>query len=161
MSGSLPTRWIVFFICGALSALGCVGDTDTPQGETGALSLNLELGDTDIEEVHWTISRPGMQDMDGDINTSAPGATASVEVFGLPPGAGYLVTLRAVASDEETVCVGSENFSVDIGEVKEVKVYLRCKGPERFGSVSRQRRVQRLRAPLQDGRVTARDLGWK
>ena len=74
MPGSLHTRWIVFFVCGALSVLGCVGDTDAPQGETGALSLNLELGDVDINEVRWEITRPGMPNMDGWINTSAPGS---------------------------------------------------------------------------------------
>jgi len=135
MPRSHPTRWIAFLICGALSVFGCTSEPDGPQGETGALSLNLELGDTDINEVHWTISHPGMEDMEGDINTSAPGATASVEVFGLPPGDGYLVTLMAMATDGETECIGTEIFSIEIGEVTGVDVFLRCKGPERFGSV--------------------------
>ena len=137
MPRSHPARWIAFLICGALSVFGCTTESDGPQGETGALSLNLELGDTDINEVHWTISRPGMEDMEGDINTSAPGATASVEVFGLPPSIGkdYTITMEAIATDGETECKGSEDFGIDLGEVTNVTVFLRCKGPERFGSV--------------------------
>ena len=51
--------------------------TDSPSGETGSLDLQLVVGDDImINEVAWTISSPGMDDMEGTINTSAPGATA-------------------------------------------------------------------------------------
>ena len=76
-----------------------------------------------------------MEPMDGVIDTSAPGATASVEVFGLPPGRGYLVALEAVTVDREIACRGDAFFDVDAGASTEVMVMLNCKPPERFGGV--------------------------
>jgi len=130
-------RWIAFLLCGALSVLGCVGSsTDAPEGETGSLSLDLVIGDgIVINKVIWQIAGNDM-DMDGVIDVSAPGSTASVEVFGLPPGEeDYLVTLTAVSVDEEVTCKGSAPFNVKVGETTEVTVMLNCKLPQRFGSV--------------------------
>ena len=95
MPGSHFMRRIVFLLCGALSVVGCVGSTDSPQGETGSLSLDLVIGDGIlISEVDWQITGNGM-DMSDTINVRAPGSTASVEVFGIPPGLHYLVSLSA------------------------------------------------------------------
>ena len=87
MSSSHPTRWITLLVFGALTAFGCVGTTDTgQQSETGSLAVDLVLADgIEIDQVGWQITGNGM-DMSGDIDVSAPGSTASVEVFGLPPG---------------------------------------------------------------------------
>jgi hypothetical protein len=138
MSGYHSARWSIFVICGALTALGCVGtDTDTgQQGETGSLSLDLVIADgIVIDQVGWQITGNGM-DMSGDIDVSAPGSTASVEVFGLPPGEeNYLVTLAAESADEQVGCRGSAEFNVEIGETTDVMVILNCKLPRRFGSV--------------------------
>jgi hypothetical protein len=136
MSSSHPTRWIAFFLAGALSVLGCVGSTDAPQGETGSLSLDLVIGDgTLINQVAWQITGNDM-DMSGTINVSAPGSTASVEVFGLPPGEErYIVMLTATSVDGEVTCKGSTSFNVEIGETTDVTVMLNCKLPERLGAV--------------------------
>ncbi len=85
----------------ALSFAGCSGETTTNEsGQTGSLSLELDLaGGATIMEVWYRISGNQMPEMTGFIDTSAPGATASVEVFGLAPGFGYLVELRAIADD--------------------------------------------------------------
>jgi hypothetical protein len=118
--------------------LGCVGSTDAPQGETGALSLELVLaGGIVINEVDWVISRDGMEPMGGTINTSAPGSTASIEVFGLLPSIGkdYTIMMEATATDGETMCKGSQDFGIDVGEVTVIEVMLNCKLPERLGAV--------------------------
>ncbi|MGB9340797.1 MAG: hypothetical protein WCB63_16235, partial [Polyangiales bacterium] len=137
MSGSHPSRWIIFLIAGALSAFGCVGTTDTgQQGETGSLSVDLVLADgVEIAQVDWQITGNDM-DMSGAVDVSAPGSTASVEVFGLPPGAtDYTVALTATSTDERVTCRGSANFNVEVGETTDVMVVLNCKLPRRFGGV--------------------------
>ncbi|MDH3655186.1 MAG: hypothetical protein OEN21_13015 [Myxococcales bacterium] len=130
-------RWIAFLVFGALTAFGCVGTTDTgEQSETGSLSVDLLLaGGVEIDTVGWQITGNGM-DMSGDINVSAPGSTASVEVFGLPPGkTDYTVTLTATSNDKEATCKGSAPFNVEIGETTNVMVILNCKKQRTLGGV--------------------------
>lgn len=125
--------WLGVCLAGMLAASGC--SNDSSDGPTGALDLNLELaGSAQIDEVLYQISGNGMPPMGGIIDTSAPGATASVEVFGLPEGGGYLIELRAVA-DGGIVCAGSAGFSVHANSATPVAVMLNCKAEERFGSV--------------------------
>ena len=45
MFASRPTRWILALVCGAFFAVGCSTTTDTPQGETGSLSLDLVIAE--------------------------------------------------------------------------------------------------------------------
>ena len=99
MTGSRLMHWILCCFAAAIAFAGCTSD-QTSSENTGGLNLSLELADgVVINEVDWTISSPGMEDMTGTIDTSAPGATASVEVFGLPPGDQYLVELRSDRRD--------------------------------------------------------------
>ena len=73
-----------------------------------ALELITDDGsDADIDQVRWTIRAEGMDPMTGIIDTSDPGATASVEVFGLPPGL-YVVALEAIGAGGATTCAGSK-----------------------------------------------------
>ena len=136
MLSSRPTRWILAFVCSSLIVAGCATSTDTPQGETGSLSVDLVIADgIVINQVGWQITGNGM-DMSGDIDVSAPGSTASVEVFGLPPGEeDYRVMLTATSVDEEVTCKGSADFNVKVGETTDVLVMLNCKLPQRFGAV--------------------------
>ncbi|MBW1762288.1 MAG: PKD domain-containing protein [Deltaproteobacteria bacterium] len=135
MPGIHPTRWLVFLVCGSLFALGC--STDNQQGDaSGSLSLNLVLADgIVINEVDYEISGNGMEAMGGTIDTSAPGATASVEVYGLLPGEDYLVELEATSADGEVTCRGSAEFDVEIGVSTGVIVMLNCKLPVGEGAV--------------------------
>ncbi len=73
--------------------------------------------------------------MGGTIDTSAPGATASVELFGLGPGEGYRVAMSATSVDGETSCEGSTKFDVGAGEATSLMVTLHCKGAPVFGGV--------------------------
>ena len=128
-------RWLVLVVCGAFAALGCSTDTQ-PGDTTGSLSLDLVLGDgVVINSVSWTISGGDMEPMSGVIDTSAPGATASVEVYGLPPGDGYVVELQATSEDGEVTCQGSTDFAVTVGVATDLMVVLNCKLPVDTGAV--------------------------
>ena len=135
MTGSRLMHWILCCLVAAVGVAGCSSDTTT--GDTsGSLSLNLELAPgVVINEVDWTLSGNGMPSMSGTIDTSAPGATASVEVFGLLPGEDYLVELEATTEDGEITCRGSAEFDVEIGVSTPVMVMLNCKRPARLGGV--------------------------
>jgi hypothetical protein len=136
MPNSRLLSLLVFGVAFALGVASC--SQGTQEGESGSLSLQLTIaGEVEIEEVAWVITRDEMEPMNGTIDTSAPGATASIEVFGLPPSSGqeYRITMEAIATDDETTCKGSEDFGIDIGEVTEIMVMLNCKRPQRFGSV--------------------------
>jgi hypothetical protein len=104
------------------------------------LQLELDVGPEQdgsemvIDQVRWTIRAEGMDPMMGTIDTSAPGATASAEVFGLPPGS-YVIDLEATSADGETICRGSAPFEVTASAVTHAAVLLRCKPPEQLGGV--------------------------
>ncbi len=134
MPGSHPVRWF-FLLCAALAAFGCA-NTDTDQGASGSLSLNLVLaGDIQIDVVDWEITGNGM-DMSGSVDVSAPGSTASVEVYGLPVGEEpYVAELSAVSVDKEVTCRGSAEFDIEVGVSTPVMVILNCKVPQELGSV--------------------------
>ncbi len=114
---------------------GCVSDTTTSD-DAGGVAIQLQLADgTEIDEVSYVVSGNDMVDMMGAINTSAPGSTASVEIFGIPEGDDYLIMMAATSTDGETACSGSAFFDVSVGQVTNVMVILRCKLPQRFGGV--------------------------
>lgn len=107
-----------------------------PAAQEGSLALDLEIADgVLIDSVRWLVTGGEMQAMSGTIDTSAPGSSASVEVFGIPPDDGYTVTLEASSTDEKILCVGSAPFDVEAGAATEVRVMLRCKQAPRFGGV--------------------------
>ena len=96
MSRSHLLSRLVFGVAFALGVASC--SQGTQEGESGSLSLQLTIaGDVEIEEVAWVITGGDMLPMGGTIDTSAPGATASIEVFGLPPSVGkdYTITMEA------------------------------------------------------------------
>ena len=129
----LSSLILVSFV--AVAFAGCSTDSGSSE-DTGSLNLNLELADgVTINEVDWTISGGDMEPMSGTIDTSAPGATASVEVFGLPPGEGYIVELEAVDESGEITCRGDAEFDVEVGVSTDVMVMLNCKRPTRLGGV--------------------------
>jgi len=118
--------------------LGCSGSggTQSSGSDTGSLSLQIQLANgTEVDAVEYVITRGGMEPMSGAIDTSAPGATASVEVFGLESGDGYRVTMTAQGTDGQTQCTGATDFAVTVGQATEIMVVLKCKAPPRFGAV--------------------------
>lgn len=135
MSGGGSMRWLALLCCGSLTTLGC--STDTQQdAPSGSLSLQLVLADgIVINSVSWEISGNEMEPMSGTIDTSSPDSTASVEVYGLPPGEDYLVELAATSEDGDVSCEGSAEFDVAIDATTNVMVRLHCKRPLGFGDV--------------------------
>ena len=133
----MPRSKFASLLLSAFAVLAFAGcGTDSTQSEnTGSLNLNLELADgITINEVDWRLSGNDM-DMAGTIDTSAPGATASFEVFGLPPGDGYLVELSATDETGEVTCKGDAEFAVEVGVTTDVMVFLNCKRPSGLGGV--------------------------
>ena len=125
-------RRLACWLLGALAFAGCAADTSS----TGGLEIQLELSDgTQIEEVSYSIIGGEMAPMIGTINTSAPGSTASVEIYGIPGGGPYTIMMTASADDGDTSCSGSANFSVSVGLVTEVAVMLNCKRGQELGGV--------------------------
>jgi len=136
MSRFSPYRQSILLFCAVLAAAGCGPNSRSPDGSAGSLSLDLTVaGGFIIDEVIWTITGGDMPDMSGVINTSAPGATASVEVFGIPAGTGYVIDMEATSPDGQLTCKGSAMFDIEVGQVTEVQVMLNCKKPTMFGGV--------------------------
>ena len=124
--------WISTF---AVWAASCVSTTEDG-GPVASLELGFELADgSQVDEVVYSITGNRIDPIEGVINTRAPGSTGSVEVFGIPPGTRYLVTLRATTVDGETTCGGSTRFDVSDDVATEVQVMLGCKRGARFGGV--------------------------
>jgi hypothetical protein len=137
------TNWSSFqavasFLFLVFAAIGCGGNGDSGNLDPclTALRINLEVGDgAVIDEVDYEITGNGIVPITGTINTSAPGSTASVEAFGIPPGEGYVVTMVATSVDGTLMCGGAATFDVGAGVSTEVDLMLHCKGSERFGGV--------------------------
>lgn len=135
MKRSMIRNWSVSFLVAAFALAGCSSDQTTGE-TTGSLDLALELADgIVINEVTWTITGGDMEPMSNTIDTSAPGATASVEVFGLAPGDGYNVLLEATDESGEVSCAGDADFAVEAGIATDVMVFLNCKVPSGLGGV--------------------------
>ena len=123
---------LAWMVAGTVFFAGCQSDG----GPSGSLDLDLVLLDgSSIDEVSWRITGGEMDPMDGVIDTSAPGSTASVEVFGLPVGGPYLIELEGTSEDGRTTCAGSAEFDVSLGEATPVHVMLRCKTESDDGAV--------------------------
>jgi hypothetical protein len=121
--------WAAF----ALLVVGCGGQTPSAKCSS-ALLVGLELPtDGSVNQVEYSITGNGIEPITGTINVSAPQATASVEVFGIPPGQGYLFTMAATSTTG--TCQGSSWFDVTVGVSTEIDVFMNCKGTERFGGV--------------------------
>jgi hypothetical protein len=128
------SRWLTGWLLAALPFAACAGGDASL--ETGELRIQLELANgIEIDEVTYTITGNGMDPMVGTVNTSAPGSTASFEIYGLLPGEGYEIMLSAVSTDGETSCSGSAPFDVAAGVTTEVAVMLNCQPAEELGGV--------------------------
>lgn len=117
----------------AFIALGCAMDTQAAD-ETGWLSLELVIAPgVVVEEVDWLIT-DGVEAQSGTVNVSAPGSTASIEVFGLAAGP-YVVEMQATSVDQQVSCFGSDTFDVEVGESTAVQFMINCRLPEALGAV--------------------------
>ncbi len=126
-------------VLGAVLVLGGCGTettSDVSSSASGSLALDVAVAsDLVVDEVTYTITGNAMPAMEGTIDTTAPGSTASVEVFGIPAGEGYVIVLSATSQEEAVTCEGDAPFDIVAGEVTEVYVMLRCQGEANRGSV--------------------------
>jgi len=117
----------------AVIAFGCATETEAADG-VGSLSLELVIAPgVVVAEVDWEITNGG-EAQSGTIDVSAPGSTASIEVFGLAPGP-HVIEMVAISVNGQVTCVGSAPFDVEIGVATDVMVFLNCNLPESFGGV--------------------------
>jgi hypothetical protein len=137
----VPNRELALLLMVGASLLtaGCSGDSSSVPCSSALLidlDVTTDVGGLDlaITEVLWTITGNGMDPRMGTIDASDPGATPSVEVFGLQPGS-YMIELEATSEDGESTCRGSEMFDVTAGVSTDVAVLLRCAAGQRFGAV--------------------------
>ncbi|MEM7437077.1 MAG: hypothetical protein AAF436_18125 [Myxococcota bacterium] len=127
-------RWPWCLLVGLFLVSACGESGDSPS--SGSLAIDLVLADgAAVDRVDWRITGGDMVPMEGAIDTSASGSTASVEVFGLPQGDDYLITLEGTSEDGTTTCRGSAEFGVVTGQVTEVFVMLQCKTESDSGAV--------------------------
>lgn len=130
------TRWTLISLLAVFAASCSTNSGESGAAATGSATLSLEVVDgIEFDTVEYEITGGEMEPMGGSIDTSAPGATASVEVFGIAPGDGYTVTMTATSTDGETSCEGSEDFAVEAGVATDVMVILNCKRPPTFGAL--------------------------
>ena len=128
----IKTRWLAGWLFGVLALAACAAETSDATGVT----IHLELADgTEIDEVSYVVSHSGEELFVGTINTSSPGSTASIEIYGLLEKTGYKIEMTATSTDSETTCSGSAFFNIFVGQVTEVKVMLNCKLGNDLGSV--------------------------
>jgi hypothetical protein len=127
---NLKTTALFFIAVMAPMAMlaGCGSGLDTGGEPSSSLLLSLTIVEgVDIDEVLWRVSGGDMEDMLGTIDTSAPGSTASVELFGFPEGTGYLVEMEALSALADFYCSGSTSFDVTVGVATPVDVTLSCR----------------------------------
>jgi len=123
-----PALLIIALMAPMAMLAGCGSSSDTSSEPSSALLLNLTIaGGVDIDEVLWRVSGGDMEDMLGSIDTSAPGSTASVELFAVLEGAGYLVEMDALSAPGDFYCTGSTSFDVVAGVATPVDVTLSCR----------------------------------
>jgi len=132
MPSSIQKRWLLGWLLGILAFVGCSADTST----SGDLTVNLVMSDgTQIDEVSYMVSGNGIEPIVGSIDTSSPGATASVGIYGIPAGQNYVVALTATSTDGQAKCSGSAPFDVFVGVTTDVMVMLNCKLGQQNGGV--------------------------
>ncbi len=127
---NLNTKALFFIAVMAPMAMlaGCGSGSDSSDGASSSLVLSLTIADgVDIDEVLWRVSGGAMEDMLGAIDTSAPGSTASVELYGVRDGSGYLVEMEALSVLGDFYCTGSTTFDVAAGIATPVDVTLSCR----------------------------------
>lgn len=104
----------------ALALCGCGGDSEAGVCNVSVSSLcadslvaelSLPSG-ARINNVAYSVTGNGIEEIAGWINTAAPRATASAWVAGIPAGNDYVITLTAMTIGGDRSCQGSARFDM-------------------------------------------------
>jgi hypothetical protein len=104
----------------------CHDDTENA-GPQGTIALRINVEGHNINELHYTIKRPGRSDLTGVVDVSDPDAD-SFTLGAIPVGTGYTLRLDASSVPPAIVCAGeSSPFDVTVGGTTPVTVVLSCR----------------------------------
>jgi hypothetical protein len=107
---------------------GTIG-TIEPREETGSVGLALQLAPgVNVSSASYSVTGPNGYTTSG---TVAVGSNSNIPVVlsGLPVGAGYILSVSAIASDGVTTCTGSTSFDVQQSATSTIIVHLVCGVP--------------------------------
>jgi hypothetical protein len=117
-------------LVGAGSADGCLPGRSAGEYESQvSFALTLPSGG-ELTVLHWAItSASSFFTAQGDIDTSGPGASASV-LTAFPASTGDIVTLNGITTDGLFCSGQSAPFDVGLGQAVSVSVGIACGGPQ-------------------------------
>jgi hypothetical protein len=82
-------------------------------GGVGSVYLDFAVPSTlSISSFDYAVQGNGFGPVEGTVDVSAPGASASAYVGGIPPGSGYQLSLNATTADRGTFCQGISVFDI-------------------------------------------------
>jgi 3-phytase len=132
-----PTIGLFTSLCAPLLLGGCAVHSDSPAAQSdadvGAVGVALQLAPgIDLPSVTYTITRAGGFSKTGPLDLTSSSKLIA-KIGGLPPGAGYTISLTGTASGG-FACSGGATFSVMANATSNVVVNLQCKGASTVGT---------------------------
>jgi hypothetical protein len=125
------TALAVATLLGSVATVNCSKDNGSTDSSVGHVNLALQLASgAKVNSVHYKIhagTPTGIADVEGDVNTSDPNATASA-YHSFPASMGDVVTLTATTTAGIGCTGASAPFPVTPGAVAKVDVVLVCGG---------------------------------
>jgi hypothetical protein len=121
----------------AASAASCGLTRDLPSGgDTGSVAISFGVaGNLRVASFDYTIAGPGYGPVQGRIRVDDPNATLSASVGGLPPAAGYQLTLRGETDDLAWLCVAVSVFDAAAGVATSLSISMVCMSAASMGIV--------------------------
>ena len=116
-------------LCGVLFAMQVSCGTNLPLevGSIGTMQMALSVTDAlEITGVHWSLSHPSGYFREGNVDVTAPEATISTYISGIPADEGYLLALTAETTRPEFSCESEASVDVAAGSINYVEMTLQC-----------------------------------
>ena len=111
----------------AAMAVGCASETTGPS-ENGSVSLNVIVGETDVNSVTFEVVCDSGTNLSGELNVNDENdPPIFATIMDLPPGP---CSVRLTAFDDQGValCTGSTDFTVQADQTVDANVVLLCEG---------------------------------
>ena len=131
-------RLLALSACVSLAA-ACADGADLPEPgaleQVGQVGLELSLGaGINLNTLNYAVTGPGAFTKMGVLNVAGTDRLVAI-ISPLPAGNGYSVTVTGTGSDGLTTCTGSASFGITAGGTTVVALNVRCREPQRQGSV--------------------------